>query len=492
MRTVISFSLLVVLLAGCMSISLKSSGVDRAPIGDEEFSWAPVSGFVSAQDHPLSTYGIDVDTAAYGHVRRYLEQGRMPPLNAVRIEEMINAFDYGDPRPREGSLAVHTEVASSPWASMHRLVRIAVTGRVVDRAQRPDANLVFLIDVSGSMDRANKLPLVKQSMLVLLDELEARDSVAIVTYRDEAEVVLPPTSIGSRRRIERAIRGLEADGATNGTAGLDEAYEQADIAYVRNGINRVILATDGDFNRGRTDAGSLELFIRRKAQRGIDLTCLGVGDGNLKDSNLEALANAGNGHYDYLRDRADARRVLMERLESTLMVVARDVKVQVEFNPARVAAYRLIGYENRTLAAEGFANETVDGGELGAGQASVALYEIVPAGLGHALPGVEKLRYRENEAPSGSPELLTVKVRYRDTDPRRVEHPVVDGGAAYANASDDFRFTAGVAAFGMLLRDDGHRGAATYGMAEELVGRRDPELLTLMRAAARLDDAPRR
>ncbi|MHC4939896.1 MAG: vWA domain-containing protein [Planctomycetota bacterium] len=477
----------LLLLSACMATAPRSTGEARdhpTPIGREHYDWNCPQGYVRTEQQPLSTFAIDVDTASYSHVRRYLEQRRMPPPNAVRIEEMINAFEYDDPRPREEPVALHVAVGAAPWAPMHRLVRVAITGKEVPPRERPDANLVFLLDVSGSMEDDDKLPLVKDAMLTLLDELEPRDTVAIVTYRSGARIALPPTSVRQRRTIERAISKLQASGWTNGSAGIDCAYEVAEDALLENGVNRVILATDGDFNRGTTQAWSLERLIRKKARSGVYLTCLGVGQGNLNDANLEALADHGNGHYAYLRSRADARRVLSQQLEQTLVAVARDVKVQVEFNPARVRSYRLIGYENRMIAARDFANEIADGGELGAGQSTVALYEVVPIELSQA--GVEPLRYGEAAPEGGSDELLTVKVRYHDPESdrsTRLVRPIADRPA---ELSADFRFTAGVAAFGMLLRDDPHRGACTYELVESLTGRRDGELRSLVRTASRL------
>jgi len=470
----------VLLLAACTYTAMPRSG-SRAPIGREIFSWHAPSGFVDAESRPLSTFAIEVDTASYGHVRRYLGKRRLPPVSAVRVEELINAFDYGDPRPAGEAVALHTDLADAPWTPMHRLLRIAITGREVPRAIRPDANLVFLLDVSGSMQDRDKLPLVRNAMLALLDELEARDTVSIVTYRTDARLVLEPTSVARRRDIEDAIRGLHASGWTNGGAGIELAYDVAERAFLESGVNRVVLATDGDFNRGRTTAWELENLIRSRARSGVYLTCLGVGEGNLNDTNLETLANNGNGHYAYVGSLADARRVLSHQLERTLVTVARDVKVQVEFNPARVTAWRLIGYENRALSDRDFANAAADGGELGAGQATVALYEVVPKEL--PSPGVEPLRYGGREAVEGG-ELCVVKVRYHDRgDERRLEKPVADRPAP---APPAFRFTAGVAAFGMLLRNDPHRGAATYALVEKLIGGHDPELRSLVRTASRL------
>jgi len=485
-KQLVALSLVLLSCSACQSSARARDATGGAPMDDEYFEGAYSPGFVDADPRPLSTFAIDVDTASYAHVKRYLERRRMPPASAVRIEELINAFPTGDPRPAgERALAVRAEVGTAPWTDLHRLVRIAITGRPVERAKRPDANLVFLLDVSGSMQDRDKLPLVKDAMLTLLDQLEPRDSVAVVTYRSAARVVLPATRLTERSRIEDAIGNLRADGWTNGGAGIELAYDVAQAAFVEGGVNRVILATDGDFNRGRKQTWELEQLIRKKARTGVYLTCLGVGEGDLNDANLETLADRGNGHYAYLRTRADAGRVLAQQLEQTLVAVARDVKVQVEFNPARVSSYRLIGYENRRLADRDFANAIADGGELGAGQSTVALYEVVPSSLSG--PGLEPLRYGEGPPAGGSPELLTVKVRYVDAATgthERIELPVQETGN---RPSDDFRFTAGVAAFGMLLRGDPDSGACTYELVEELVGNRDPELRTLVRTASRLE-----
>ncbi len=496
-------AILYLTLAGCMSMPYQRADVGSdasAPIGDEVYAWTGDRGFVDPEQFPLSTFAIDVDTASYSNVRRYLQQRRrMPPPQAVRIEELINAFDYGDPQPTgDAPLAVHAEVASAPWTTLHRLVRIAIVGKHVHAAMRPDANLVFLVDISGSMSDDDKLPLVRRSLHLLLDQLEARDRVAIVTYAAGAKVALASTPVSHRGTIERAIDALRPGGATNGSAGIELAYEEARSAFMPGGANRVILATDGDFNRGRTTTGELEQLIRGKARSGVFLTVLGFGQGNLNDSNLETLADRGNGHYAYVDSLAEARRVLAMQLERTLVVVAKEVKVQVEFNPSRVAAYRLIGYENRRLREAEFANDAADGGELGAGTTTVALYEILPRGAGHARPGVEGFRYRdaqpqERQRGSESEELLVVKVRYQDPAghrSQRIELPVVDRQLGYEQMDDDFRFTAAVAAFGMLLRNSAYAGGSSWPLVEQLApanrSEKRSEFRSLVRAARRL------
>jgi Ca-activated chloride channel family protein len=494
---------LFLILAGCMSMAHRSSevGADAwAPIDDEIYAWTRDRGFVDPVRFPLSTFAIDVDTASYSNVRRHLQQRRrLPPPEAVRIEELINAFDYSDPPPTDGApLAVHATVGSAPWMTLHRLVRVAIVGTPIVATMRPDANLVFLVDVSGSMSDDDKLPLVQRSLHLLLDQLEARDRVAIITYAASAKVVLASTPVSHRGTIQRAIDDLHADGATNGSAGIELAYEEARSAFIFGGVNRVILASDGDFNQGSTEKSELERLIRAKARSGIFLSVLGFGQGNLNDSNLETLADRGNGHYAYVDSLAEARRVLATQLERTLLVVAKNVKVQVEFNPSRVAAYRLIGYENRRLHEADFANDAADGGELGAGATTVALYEILPRGAGHARPGVEGYRYRqtlpqEPQRGSESEEMLVVKVRYQDPfDGRnlRIELPVMDRKLGYEQMNEDFRFTAAVAAFGMLLRNSPDAGGSSWPLVEKLApanrSEQRSEFRGLVRAARRL------
>ena len=477
-----------------------SDRAHRAAYDDEVYAWVGESGFADPERTPLSTFAIDVDTASYSNVRRYLQQRRqLPPHNAVRIEELINAFDYSDPQPQGGdAVGVTVQAASAPWTPLHRLVRVAITGKSVQRSARPDANLVFLIDTSGSMKDADKLPLVKRSLLLLLDQLEARDRVAIVTYARGANTLLASTPLTRRRTIEDAIDGLRARGATNGAAGLERAYECATDAFVPNGVNRVILCTDGDFNTGRTQRHELDHLIQKRAKSGVYLSVLGLGQGNLNDANLELLADRGNGHYAYIDSLDEARRVLSQQLEANLVPVAEGVKVQVEFNPSKVAAYRLIGYENRRISDDEFANDGAMGGVLGGGRTVVALYEIIPHGYGHARPGVESYKYRgenESEEPrrgADSAELLTVKLRYQEPGggrSRRIEVPLVDGGRSCDEASEDFRFSAAVAAFGMVLRDSPSRGSASYRLANELAGasrgEQRSEFRSLVRAAQR-------
>jgi Ca-activated chloride channel family protein len=462
-----------------------------APDGTEAYDEAAESGWWLAEMVPLSTFGVDVDTASYANLRRMLRDGRLPPPQAVRVEELLNYFPYAYAPPTDGApLAVRLEVASCPWAPSHRLVRVALKAREVERAARPPMNLVFLLDVSGSMDSPQKLPLVQASMRMLLEELHERDTVAIVTYAGESGVALPPTSCERKAVVQDAIDRLRAGGSTNGAAGIQQAYEVARQAFLKDGANRVVLATDGDFNVGVTSREDLLALIEREAKSGVFLTCLGFGMGNLKDATLEALADRGNGVYGYVDSTREARKLLVEGASGTLVTVAKDAKVQVEFNPTKVAAYRLVGYDNRRLAPQDFADDRKDAGEVGAGHAVTALYEVVPAG-GEvpevpAPPTVEPLRYapKPPAAPGAAPgaapasdptsgEMLVVKVRFKRPDAdasERLEVPLVDGGGDYAKASGDFKFAASVAAFALVLKNSRHRGTATLEAVQELAG----------------------
>ncbi|MHB8878966.1 MAG: vWA domain-containing protein [Myxococcaceae bacterium] len=431
--------------------------------------------FLAAKTAPLSTFSIDVDTASYSNVRRFLEQGSKPPKDAVRIEELINYFGYGYAPPRDGRpFAVDAETFSCPWAPSHRLARLGIKGREVDLSKRPRANLVFLIDVSGSMSDPNKLPLLKQSLKLLVGQLRADDSIAIAVYAGASGLALPATSCAERGKILEAIDGLESGGSTNGAEGIELAYRTAQQAFVEGGVNRVFLATDGDFNVGITDQGSLTRLIEEKAKSGVFLTVLGFGMGNYKDSTLEKLADKGNGNYAYIDTLSEARKVLVEQAAGTLITIAKDVKLQVEFNPARVEAYRLIGYENRVLRAEDFNNDKKDAGDLGAGHTVTALYEIVPAGLKIELPSIDALKYqgapRLVPAPENA-ELCTVKLRYKQPEGATSEllsFPVNESGRSIAQASPDARFVAAVAEFGMLLRESPHRGSSSWADVLEL------------------------
>ena len=425
--------------------------------------------FHRTTNEPLSTFSVDVDTASYSNVRRFLSQNMLPPKDAVRVEEMLNYFAYRDAPPSKSSdhpFAVHVEVANCPWNAQHELARIGIAARPIDQSQRPPSNLVFLVDVSGSMQEPNKLPLVQWSLQRLVEQLGENDRVAIVVYAGASGLVLPSSSCLHKAKIMTAIDQLEAGGSTNGGAGIQLAYDVATQHFIKNGTNRVILATDGDFNVGVSNQGDLIRLIEAKAKSGVFLSVLGYGIGNIKDSNLEKIADKGNGHYAYIDSPREAYKVLVEEMGSTLVAVAKDVKIQVEFNPAKVGAFRLIGYENRIMAHQDFNDDTKDAGEIGAGHHVTALYELVPAGKEGELPGVDPLKYtKPSSSKSPSNESFTVKLRYKRPDgdtSRLLEYGVVDEGHSFAQASDDLKFASAVAGFGMLLRDSTDKGSMTY------------------------------
>ena len=409
-------------------------------------------------EQPVSTFSIDVDTGAYANVRRFLNAGQLPPQDAVRVEEMVNYFDYRyvPPASRDVPFSVATELAPAPWNPQALLMKIGIKGFEVAAAERPPANLVFLIDVSGSMQSPDKLPLLKNAFRMLTDQLTARDRVSMVVYAGSSGVVLEPTAGNQKQKIREAIDRLEAGGSTNGAEGIERAYQLAHAAQIKGGINRVVLATDGDFNVGVVDFESLVDMAERQRSSGVALTTLGFGTGNYNDQLLERLADAGNGNYSYVDTLSEARKVLVSELSSTLFTIAKDVKIQVEFNPATVLEYRLIGYENRMLAREDFNNDKVDAGDIGAGHRVTALYEVVPVGKAGRL---DPLRYGPQTVAGAAPastELANVKLRYKkpqsDTS-ELLQYPIDKGSVAtLERLSPDFRFAASVAAFGQLLR----------------------------------------
>ena len=449
-----------------------------ADFNTESYARIEENGFRSVGASPLSTFSIDVDRASYANVRRFIQAGERPPVDAVRIEEMINYFPYewDSGRDARGGTAAGdhpfqllTEVWDAPWKPEHRLVRIGLRAPSIDTENLPPSNLVFLLDVSGSMSSPDKLPLLKKAFALLAEQLRPQDRVAIVVYAGAAGLVLPPTQGNRRARILSAVERLQAGGSTAGGAGIALAYEVAREHFVEDGNNRVILATDGDFNVGASSDAEMVRLIEKERESGIFLTVLGFGTGNLKDSKMEQIADHGNGNFHYVDGLLEARKVLVEEMGGTLFTVAKDVKLQVEFNPARAAAYRLIGYENRLLADEDFNDDTKDAGELGAGHTVTALYEVVPAGL--PVPrSVDPLRYQPTAEPpppveavpgAFEDELLYVKVRYKDPDgseSRLLAHAVADRARS---PSPSFRFAAAVAGFGMLLRDSPHSGGLT-------------------------------
>ncbi len=474
---------------------------EAAPVpNDEAFDRHTDNPFIPVANAPLSTFSIDVDTASYANVRRFLNQNTFPPADAVRIEEMLNYFPYHDPAPEgEHPLAVSAEIGGCPWNPEHRLMRVALTSKAIDREGRPLSNLVFLVDVSGSMNQPNKLPLVKASLSRLVEELGENDRIAIVVYAGASGLVLPSTSCMKKAEILSAIDQLQAGGSTNGGAGIQLAYDEAVKGFIKNGSNRVILATDGDFNVGISNRNDLVQLIEAKRKSGVYLSVLGFGIGNIKDGQLEELADKGNGHYAYIDTLKEAEKVLIQEMGSTLVTVAKDVKLQIEFNPGRVGAYRLIGYENRLLAAQDFANDAKDAGEVGAGHHVTALYELVPPGKAEA---GEPLRFQKTKLPENiSAETVLVKVRYKRPDEetsRPFEQGITDKGLDFSRSSTDFKFASAVAGFGMLLRHSPYKGSLTFAGALEIAGSAlddDPsgyrhEFLGLVEKAQRL--APRR
>ena len=436
------------------------------PYNTESYAEINENDFKTVTEAPLSTFSIDVDRASYANIRRFIQDGQRPPVDAVRIEEMINYFPYqwGDVAG-EHPFAVTTEVTQAPWKSEHRLVRIGLHAESIDTENLPPSNLVFLLDVSGSMGSQDKLPLLKKAFALLVDQLREQDRVAIVVYAGAAGLVLPSTPGSEQDEILAALEKLNAGGSTAGGAGIKLAYDVARKHFIDGGNNRVILATDGDFNVGAASDEAMVKLIEKERESGTFLTVLGFGTGNLKDSKMEQIADHGNGNFAYIDGLLEARKVLVEEMGGTLLTLAKDVKLQVEFNPAAVAGYRLIGYENRLLADEDFNDDTKDAGELGAGHTVTALYEVVPAGVGMPGGSVDPLRYQQQPVDDDAPppsqfedELMYVKVRYKDPDGERstlLEHPVMDRSGM---PSEDFRFATAVAGFGMLLRDSEHAG----------------------------------
>jgi Ca-activated chloride channel homolog len=441
----------------------------RRPFNTSAYDHLDENPFFRVSDEPLSTFSIDVDTASYANVRRFINSGSLPPAGAVRIEELINYFRFDYPQPAgDAPFSITTSLVECPWNSKNRLALIGLQGRSLADDNVPDRNLVFLLDVSGSMNQPDKLPLVQRAMQMLVNTLTARDRVAIVVYAGASGMVLPSTPGDHKETINAAIGNLRPGGSTNGAAGIRLAYQIAREQFVRGGVNRVVLATDGDFNVGVTSQDELVRLIEQERASGIFLSVLGVGTDNLKDSTMEKLADKGNGNYAYLDSLREAQKVLVREAGSTLVTIAKDVKIQIEFNPSAVAAYRLIGYENRVLQNQDFNDDTKDAGEIGAGHSVTALYEIVPSGEDVPLPSVDPLKYQrpaQHSTAAASDELLTVKLRYKDADGdssrlvssviRRTPQPIT------ANIG----FASAVAEFGMLLRNSKHAGTGSFSSA---------------------------
>jgi Ca-activated chloride channel family protein len=437
----------------------------------ESYNASRENGFVNAGRDPLSTFSIDVDTASYANVRRFVNGGNLPPVGAVRIEEMINYFTYDYPAPKGADpISLSAEIGPSPFHQGYQLARIGLKARDLDKEQLPPSNLVFLVDVSGSMQDANKLPLLKQALPLLIRQLGGRDRVAMVVYAGGDSVVLPPTAGNRQQEILAAIDRLQAGGSTHASGGIRTAYQLARQSFKAGGNNRVILASDGDFNVGVTSRDELTRLIEEERKGGVYLTVLGLGMGNYHDDTMEILADKGNGNYAYIDSLLEAKKVMVKELSGTLFALAGDVKIQVEFNPARVGAYRLIGYENRTLADEDFRDDAKDAGEIGVGHRVTALYELIPAG--HAsIPQLDPLKYQTPQAApaKGSAEIMTVKLRYKplgENSSRQISLPV--RAVADGQTTTDFRFAAAVAGYGMLLTHSEHLGSFTWEQCLEM------------------------
>jgi Ca-activated chloride channel homolog len=434
----------------------------------ESYTTIRENAFLSPRQNPLSTFSIDVDEASYTNCRRYISSGSLPPADAVRIEELVNYFDYAYSQPRGNDpFSITAEMSECPWNRENRLIHIGLQGKTIDFGEMAPLNLVFLVDVSGSMGDPNKLPLVKSTLKMLAARMRTRDRISLVVYAGAAGLVLPSTPGNEKERILEALDRLEAGGSTAGGEGIRLAYKIARENRTEKGINRILLATDGDFNVGVSSDAEMTRLVEEERKHGAYLTVLGFGTGNYKDSRMEAIADNGNGNYFYIDNVHEARKVLVTELTSTLCTIARDVKIQIEFNPLKVKGYRLIGYENRKLAMEDFNNDRKDAGELGAGHTVTALYEIIPAGSSQPLPGVDPLRYQEttaNHSEKYSTELMTVKFRYKhpaDTVSRLITQALTNRFTPLDKSSDNFRFSAAVASFGQILRGSAYKGNAT-------------------------------
>lgn len=454
----------------------------EARFNTEAYAAVPENDFLRAKENPLSTFSIDVDTASYANVRRFLTGYHRPPPGAVRLEELVNYFSYDYAPPTDDvPFAVHCETAQCPWNTKHHLLRIALKGKIIEKEQRPVSNLVFLIDVSGSMNEPNKLPLVKESLKLLVGELSENDRIAICVYAGAAGLVLPSTTGDNKQVILSALDNLQAGGSTNGGAGISQAYATAVQNFIKGGTNRVILCTDGDFNVGQTSHDQLLKLIEEKAKSGVFLSVLGFGHGNYKDTTMELLADKGNGNYAYIDTLNEGRKVFVEQMTGTLITIAKDVKIQVDFNPAYVAAYRLLGYENRMLKAEDFKDDKKDAGEIGAGHTVTALYELVPPGQDIPAGSVDPSKYQKKSAASEAAEaekpsehadeLLTVRLRYKEPDAdvsKPLEVPVKADVQEFDKTSVDFQFATSVVQFGMLLRNSKYKGDANWDSVLEI------------------------
>lgn len=463
----------------------------------EQYNRIYENEYLEVTQNPLSTFSIDVDTASYSNVRRFLTQGQMPPEDSVRIEEMINYFSYNYPEPTgDDPFSITTEVAPCPWNPDHQVALVGLQGKRLQSKDMPPSNLVFLIDVSGSMNEPNKLPLLKQSFRMMVQQLRAEDKISIVVYAGAAGKVLDPTPGDQKQTILNAIDNLQAGGSTAGGAGIQLAYELAKTNFIKDGNNRVVLATDGDFNIGVSSDGELTRIIEEKRKDGIFLTVLGFGTGNYKDAKMEQLADKGNGNYYYIDNLKEGKKVLVQELGSALFAIAKDVKIQIEFNPGQVKAYRLVGYENRVLAKEDFNDDTKDAGELGTGHTVTALYEIVPAGSQEKFGQVDELKYQTTQVKN-TDDVMTVKLRYKkpNEDTSKLLSRVVSRNDIQAGMSENLAWASSVAEFGMILRNSKFKGQAAYSQALQQATAakgQDPwglrqEMIDLIRTAESLD-----
>nr|WP_294896453.1 von Willebrand factor type A domain-containing protein [uncultured Pedobacter sp.] len=433
----------------------------------ESYNAITENSFKNPNTNPLSTFSIDVDAASYSNMRRFIQQGQMPPKDAVRVEELINYFDYNYPEPKGNEpVSITADVADSPWNKNHQLVRIGLKAKSIATENLPASNLVFLIDVSGSMQGPDRLELLKTSMKLLTDQLRPNDKVAIVVYAGAAGLVLPSTNGNNKQKIKDALSNLSAGGSTAGGAGIKLAYETAKNNFIRGGNNRVILATDGDFNVGASSDAEMQRMIESYRNDGVFLSVLGFGQGNLKDSKMEAIADKGNGNYAYIDGINEAKKVLINEFGGTLFTVAKDVKLQVEFNPAKVEAYRLVGYENRLLNNEDFKDDKKDAGEIGAGHTVTALYEIIPKGYkDEFVKKADEMKYQKPSDIKSSDELLTVKMRYKQPNGNKSKEfsvSLADQRKKIEDTNVDFKFAAAVAEFGLLIRDSKFKQNATF------------------------------
>ena len=426
--------------------------------------------FLKTNDNPLSTFSIDVDAASYANVRRFINEGELPPAGAVRIEELINYFTYNYPHPQnDDPFSINTEISNCPWNTSHKLVLIGLQGKKISTENLAPSNLVFLIDVSGSMNEPDKLPLVKSSLKLLVDQLRPQDKVALVVYAGNAGLVLPSTSGNDKIKIKDAIDALNAGGSTAGGEGIKLAYNTAKKNFIKAGNNRVILCTDGDFNVGTSSEDELQTLIENERQSGVFLSVLGFGTGNYQDSKMQLLADKGNGNHNYIDNISEAKKVFVNEFGGTLFTIAKDVKLQIEFNPDKVQGYRLIGYENRLLNKEDFNDDKKDAGELGSGHTVTALYELIPVGIKDTMiKDIDALRYQKIKSSAKNnltKELMNIKLRYKQPDGNKsalIEHPLKDENISFNSTSDNFRFAASVAAFGMLLRNAQYKGNADF------------------------------